>query len=294
MRKLFLLVFTVTLAGQDRERPRGGFMRMSPVLSALDSDHDGSISEAERVAAPQALRKLDRNHDGQLTPDELRPNFGGPGRGGQPGGSPQEMTAMLMRFDQNGDGVLDKGEVPERMQGLFARGDKNQDGKLTQDELTALAQSQAPGGGRGPEGGREDRGGRGERGRGPGDPAVAAIDTDRDGTISAAEIDASAGALAKLDKNRDGKLGEDEVRPAFGPGGPGGPGRFGRDPSQMAGRMIEEWDQNGDGKISKTEMPERMRESFDAADLDRDGKLTRDELAKMMQQRFGEGRGRER
>lgn len=274
MRIPILLISALVLAAQERERPRGGFGRMNPLVSALDTDGDGAVSAAERAAAPQALRKLDRNGDGQLTAAELRPNFGG-GQGRGPGGGPQDMAANLMRFDKNGDGVLDPSELPERMQGLIARGDRNGDGKLTRDEIAGLAQAQP--GGRGP----------------GGDPALRALDTDADGTISSAEIASSAAALSTLDRNGDGILSGDEIRPAFGPGGPRG-GRFGGDPAQMAARMIGEWDQDGDGKLSKSEAPDRMRDGFDGADLDHDGKLSPEELGKMMQQRFGEGRNRKR
>lgn len=280
MRTTILLFSALILAAQDR--PRGGFMR-SPLLSALDTDHDGVISEGERAAAPQSLARLDRNSDGKLTAEELRPAFGpgGPARGsGGEAGAPG-MTAMLMRFDANGDGVLDSSEVPGRMQGIFGRGDRNQDGKLTRDEVEALAQAQ-------PRGSRE-RPAMG--GNGPGgparDPLGAAIDADGDGTISASELAAAPAAIAKLDRNGDGVLEADEIRPAFGPGGRGG------DPAQMMARMIGDWDQDGDGKLSRSETPERMREGFDAADLDHDGKLSREELGKMMQQRFENSRRRE-
>ena len=55
-------------------RVRLGFMRFHPVLAALDTDHDGEISAEEMKNAPAALRKLDRNGDGWLTEDEVRPD----------------------------------------------------------------------------------------------------------------------------------------------------------------------------------------------------------------------------
>ena len=64
----------------------GGFMRMFPVMSALDSDGNGEISSEEIKGAVVALKKLDKNKDGKLTEDELRPNFGG--RGGASGQRP--------------------------------------------------------------------------------------------------------------------------------------------------------------------------------------------------------------
>ena len=56
-------------------------------------------------------------------------------------------------------------------------------------------------------------------------PITIALDTDKNGEISADEIANAATALKTLDKNGDGKLTEDELRPSFGPGGgQGGPG----------------------------------------------------------------------
>ena len=56
----------------------------------------------------------------------------------------------------------------------------------------------------------------------PMSPIIAALDADKDGEISAAEIANAAVALKALDKNGDGKLTGEEFRPARGPGGPGG------------------------------------------------------------------------
>jgi len=49
------------------------FMRLHPVLAALDSNHDGEISADEILNAPAALLALDQNRDGQLTEGELLP-----------------------------------------------------------------------------------------------------------------------------------------------------------------------------------------------------------------------------
>lgn len=52
------------------------FMWSLPVLKALDSDGDKIISEKELKAASKSLIKLDKNGDGNLTIDEIRPSFG--------------------------------------------------------------------------------------------------------------------------------------------------------------------------------------------------------------------------
>jgi hypothetical protein len=58
-----------------------------PIEVALDTDQDGEISADEIEGAPAALKKLDKNGDGKLTPEEYRPRHpGGPrDRDGSPG-----------------------------------------------------------------------------------------------------------------------------------------------------------------------------------------------------------------
>jgi Ca2+-binding EF-hand superfamily protein len=59
---------------------RRSFMRLHPVLAALDANHDGEISASEILNAPAALLSLDKNHDGELTEDELLPDLRKPGQ----------------------------------------------------------------------------------------------------------------------------------------------------------------------------------------------------------------------
>ncbi len=64
----------------------------------------------------------------------------------------------------------------------------------------------------------------GQPGRGGApNPLLQAFDTDHDGTLSAAEIDAAAATLRERDANKDGKLTADEL--PRGQGGRGGAGR---------------------------------------------------------------------
>ena len=54
-------------------------MRVLPIMTALDADGNGEISDAEINGSVAALKKLDKNKDNKLTAEELRPNFGGNG-----------------------------------------------------------------------------------------------------------------------------------------------------------------------------------------------------------------------
>ena len=82
-------------AQQPGQPGRGG--PPNPLLQALDTDHDGTLSAAEIDAATAKLRERDANKDGKLTAEELprgRGGFGGPGGpGGGRGRGPGAMEA---------------------------------------------------------------------------------------------------------------------------------------------------------------------------------------------------------
>jgi Ca2+-binding EF-hand superfamily protein len=127
----------------------------------------------------------------------------------------------------------------------------------------------------------------GEDRRGPGRggfPSVGftLLDTNGDGTLDFREIDAAPAVLSKLDKNSDGQISADEVRPALPEGRRrGGPeGGAGGNVVEDTVKTLMAFDANGDGKLSKAELPERMQGLFDRADENKDGFLTVDEIRK--------------
>jgi collagen type III alpha len=147
-------------------------------------------------------------------------------------------------------------------------------------------------------------------------PIMQALDANGDGTIDENEIDGAVIALKKLDKNGDRKLTQEELRPAGfgggpgfggprpdgergfgsprpdgergfggprpegGPGGPGGP--------DMAARLMEN-DKNGDGKLSREELPDRMQQNMERLDTNGDGFVDKAELEVMANRFRGQG-----
>ena len=143
-----------------------------------------------------ALKGLDKDKNGKLTEDELRPNFGGDrdeqGRGtaGGRGFDPEAMVARMMEQDKNKDGKLAKDEVSERMQGMIERADRDNDGVASKDELAASFRRPMGGFGGGQAGGQA--GGRG----GFGGPQNAERFVDR---------------ALEFDADKDGKLSKEEL-----------------------------------------------------------------------------------
>jgi Ca2+-binding EF-hand superfamily protein len=106
------------------QRARLEFMQFNPVLAALDADHDGEISAAEIGNSSAALKTLDKNRDGALSPVELIPD-------------PLDIqTAMILsRLDKNRDGRISREERAEPLRELLEHADRNGDGFTTANEL---------------------------------------------------------------------------------------------------------------------------------------------------------------
>lgn len=109
---------------------------------------------------------------------------------------------------------------------------------------------------------------------GPGGPppriVLQALDTDHDGQLSATEIAAASAGLLSLDVNHDGQLTSLEYLP-----NQADPKANNAD--EMAQRLMA-FDKNGDGVLTRDEVPERMAGIFARADKNGDGKITADEL----------------
>ena len=173
--------------------------------------------------------------------------------------------------------------------------------------MTVLAQppqDERPPGGDRPDGpppeGRRGERGPSEHGRPPlPNPLVAALDKDGDREISAEELQAATASLLTLDKNGDGKLTDDEMRPPHPEGGPGR-GRGDRPPGREgAGRGDgpprrdgigrgdgppgREGHGRGDGPKGPPN-PERLVEHAMHFDADGDGKLDKAELTKFAEE----------
>jgi tetratricopeptide (TPR) repeat protein len=104
----------------------------------LDADHNASLSPGEIVAAPAALLSLDRNGDGELTPEECGASFGDVSHL-----TPSALKAARVNFmranpllwalDSDHDGVISAAEIhnaDKQLQQL----DRNRDGSVESPE----------------------------------------------------------------------------------------------------------------------------------------------------------------
>jgi Ca2+-binding EF-hand superfamily protein len=307
MRKyLWGFVSSLVIGGVAGFSPAFGqlvFGQEGELFDKLDANKDGVVTSDEVPDDKQSiferlLRVGDANGDKKLSKDELvaglkraapAPEAGpNPGaRPGAPGGLPGGVSAkdIFGRLDKDGNGKIEKDEIPERMKENLGRVDSNSDGVVDLAEFEKVAQFFA-GGGRRPEGAPA---GAPEGRPGPGlfSPVVRALDADGDGELSSSEIADASKALAKLDKNNDGKLTRDEIGPPPGAAPQGRPGA-----DRPAAGFAEEFlkriaaaDTNGDKKLSKEEAPDRLKENFDRLDSNSDGQLDEAELKAAFQRK---------
>jgi Ca2+-binding EF-hand superfamily protein len=257
----------------------------------LDQNHDGKLAAAEIPEGQsrffdRLLRIADKDKDGELTQDEFtqaHQEDAGPGLplnglGGQGprGGNPDQ---IFDRLDRNHDGKLAKEEIPEPMRDrlgpLFERLGKD---TLSKDDLRGFGRRMGP------------PGGFGMRGM-PGRPRfLQELDANQDGRLSKEELAKAAEKFDALDNNGDGQLDPQELMGMPERGGPFAEmdgRRLGGANGDGGRSFFERMDRNGDGKVTKDELPPRMQERFDDLDQNGDGALTQEEIQASFRGRFG-------
>ncbi len=229
----------------ERFRPQGGGDNGRRPEGAPGREGERRPEGAGRDGAPR---------DGQRPP-EGAPRDGGPRpEAGRGDGPPRAMPRFLQLLDKDRNGRISRDELA-RAESLFAELDENKDGELDPRELMGPP----PQGAGGPEGMRRPDGDRrpedaprGEPGRRP--------DGDR-------------------------PMRPEGDRPADGQRRPGADQpREGAQRPQADGEFFKRMDANNDGKVSKEEAPDRLKENFDRVDTNKDGFVTPEELRKFFEQ----------
>lgn len=99
-----------------------------------DANKDGRLTREETRMPSAWFEKADANKDGALTLAELGNAHGHAAGDKQAGG---HGAGKARRFDENGDGKVERQELRTAAANQFAQLDKNKDGSLTSEEFRA-------------------------------------------------------------------------------------------------------------------------------------------------------------
>jgi Ca2+-binding EF-hand superfamily protein len=171
------------------------------------------------------------------------------------------LLLVLGALDVDQDNILSAAEIENAPAALWTL-DRNHDGKLTAEECGLKPDSKL------------DRMalGRARLNFMRIHPVLAVLDANQDGEISESEIRNATAALRTLDTNKDGKLVLRELLPDRA--------------TAMAASVMEMFDKNGDGKITRDEKPAAFAEGLlDRADRDGKGFVTEEDLVKELAKR---------
>ena len=124
------------------------------------------------------------------------------------------------------------------------------------------------------------------------------LDRNRDGKLQQNEIDMAVVILRRMDQNKDGDVSQSEIKSL--PRRPDNANQ--RRPDQQNPNQIrssrrpslETFDKDEDGIISKEEAPDRLKDRFDDVDTNSDGFLDKEAQAAMFEafrRRFQQGQG---
>jgi Ca2+-binding EF-hand superfamily protein len=186
------------------------------------------------------IERLDADKNGKVSLDEFKTN----------------VSATFKTFDADGNGAVTKDEVKARQAALkdarkAVREAADADKDKAREALRAAGPFWLPGAGK-----MFDR-----------------ADTDKNGTLSEAEVLASAEAIfERRDSNKDGALDTADARPGKGKG------HHGKGGEERAERMLKRLDTDKDGKISQAEMLARATQTFQRVDADKNGEVTEAEV----------------
>ena len=176
----------------------------------------------------------------------------------------KRLARRFAKLDKNGDGVLTKDEVPEQAWTRLQRADRDGDGSVSNQELRAALKIR--------------RGKRQKRTRKKKMKCrLKQLDSNGDGALAKDEVPEKAWArLATLDTDGNLVVTREEIRA--------------RRKARAEARFARA-DKNGDGALSKDELPSRGRKRMAHADSNDDGVVTLDEIRAAQRARVEKRKG---
>ncbi|MDB5346572.1 MAG: putative signal transduction protein with EFhand domain [Schlesneria sp.] len=286
------------LPAEARERLAPLFERLGKDEVTLEQFQQFSERTRDAMGRPgmgnpeEMFGRLDANRDGKLTVEEA------------PERARPMVEAALRRAGKEVSGSLTKAEfvknVPQGRDGARPpAGERRPEGDRPREGARPAEPERSRDDGRRPDGGREPRpdpatnadnvrspdrrvDGNQPRGRSP--TFVQLLDTNRDGRLTKDELSKAAEKFDELDQNHDGLLDSTELigGSAVEPE-PRRDERMRRPDGDTASRersapFFQRLDRDADGKISKDEAPEQLKERFGMLDTNGDGFINLDEF----------------
>ena len=198
---------------------------------------------------------------------------------------PSDRINIILDYDSDGDGMISKSEArlmaPKNQVDRSRPRVSGRPGRETRRETSRGESRRSPGRTREYTSSSDLSPGR------SGGLFFQVFDVNKDGEISRDEIKNASKILMKLDVNGDNRISRREI-------GGDSQRRIGQSRSSRTGRAqdnsrtesgrerfvvrVFENDKNNDGKVTNSEMPDRMKELFEIGDLNDDGALSRREV----------------
>jgi len=234
--------------------------RSHEILQRYDTNRDRKIAPDEALVPPKAFARMDANKSGALETEDLEKiTLLQAATLREP---PRRAQLLLEELDKNKDQKLSAAEFT-LSQKAFQETDRNADSLLDVGELTnlpplplehPLRQAQA---------------------------MLERMDRNKDQKISKEEFQGVGLPFEQLDTNKDGQIDAKEMGEWYARGGLAAfraeqPGAA----VDIAGRVLAQFDRNGDQKLSQEEMAELPGAMWQRWDLNGDGVVEADEIRK--------------
>jgi Ca2+-binding EF-hand superfamily protein len=255
---LLALVTGTTAGAQQRDREYRDDYSTDDSQNYSRSDNERSGSSNQRFSESRANREgTPRQSDRQQRSDHDRQESSERQSGDQ-GRAFRSASQMIERFDKNGDGALQRGELPENLRTSFARLDRNSDKKLSSTEIRQHARRMA-------------------RRVIPLEVVYIWVSDADQGQLSLNELQDAYQTLQSIDRDGNGKLSSQELRQ-----------RREQNADRWTQTVMKRIDDNDNGQISLQEARDTfLANRFDRVDKNRDDRISRNELRQCLMARSG-------